>query len=117
MVREVDESWIEEVIDRYQRLERLFADFDKGLRTVDVVVRSPDGLVEVVVTADGSVRDVVITDAAYGRSPRELSRSVLAAVCAAADAAKWARTKLQQDIFGEFRPLVTGQNQGQVGPR
>jgi DNA-binding protein YbaB len=101
----VDEAWIEEAIERYRRVERLAAEFDQALARVDVTVRSPDGLVEVVVTADGTIRDVVISESATGRSARELSRSVNAAVTAAADAATWARAKLQRDMFAEFPPL------------
>ena len=107
MGREIDEAWIEEAIERYRRIERLRADFDKALARVDVTVRSPDGLVEVVVTADGAIRDVVISESAQGRSMRELSRSVQAAVAAAADAAGWARTKLRQDMFADFSGLPT----------
>src|SRR5262249_18449873 len=92
--REIDEAWIEEAIERYQRIEHLQAQFERTLAKVDVTVRSPDGLVEVVVTADGVIRDVVISDSAQGRSPRELSRAVHAAVTAAADAASWARSKV-----------------------
>ena len=73
--------------------ERLLAEFDKALAKVEVTVRSPDGLVEVVVGADGAIRDVVISEPAHGRSPRDLSRAVQAAVTAAADAAQWARTQ------------------------
>jgi len=101
----VDEAWIEEAIERYQRMERLLAEFDKTLATVDVTVRSPDGLVEVVVTADGTIRDVVISEAAAGRPTRELSRAVQAAVTAAADAAAWARTRLHRDMFAGYPPL------------
>lgn len=106
MAREIDEAWIEEAIDRYQQVERQLAEFDKALSNVEVTVRSPDGLVEVVVTADGSIRDVVIGDAAQGRTPRELSRSVQAAVTAAADAAGWARERLHRDTFGGLHPLA-----------
>lgn len=102
---EIDETWIEAAIDRYQRVERQLAEFDKALASVEVTVRSPDGLVEVLVTADGSIRDVTISDAAQGRSPRDLSRSVQAAVTAAADAAGWARSRLHQDMFGGLVPL------------
>jgi DNA-binding protein YbaB len=98
----VDEAGIEHAIERYQRMERLLAEFDKALAKVDVTVHSPDGLVEVVVGGDGTIRDVVISDDARDRSPRELSRSVQSAVTAAADAALWARRKLQADMFGEF---------------
>jgi DNA-binding protein YbaB len=101
----VDEAWIEQAIERYQRMERLVADFDKALTTVEVTVRSPDGLVEVVVGADGAVRDVAISDDAGDLSLRELSRSVQAAVSAAADAATWARQRLYGETFGEFPAL------------
>jgi DNA-binding protein YbaB len=104
----VDEAWIDEAIERYQRVERLLADFDRALAKVDVTVRSPDGLVEVVVTADGTIRDVVISDSAQGRTPRELSRAVQEAVTAAADAAHWARTKLHGDMFSDYRDLGGG---------
>jgi alkyl hydroperoxide reductase subunit AhpC len=105
MGREVDESWIEEAIERYQRIESLQADFDRAAAKVDVTVRSPDGLVEVLVGADGVIRDVVISDSAYGRPVRELSRAVQAAVTAAADAANWARAKLHQDMFADYQEL------------
>lgn len=105
MGREIDEAWIEEAITRYQRVERLLGDFDQALAKVDVTVHSPDGLVEVVVTADGTIRDVVISESAQGRPVRELSRAVHAAVTAAADAASWARAKLQQDMFAEHGRL------------
>src|SRR5262245_26256395 len=102
MAREMDEAFIEEAIERYQRLDHLLAEFDRRAAGLEVTVRSPDGLVEVVVTADGGIRDVVIADTAQGRSPRELSRSVRAAVASAADAARWARAKLHQETFNEF---------------
>lgn len=101
----MDEAWIEKAIEGYQRMERLIADFDKALAAVDVTVHSPDGLVTVVVAADGKIKDVVIADDARDRSPRELSRSVHAAVGAAADAAAWARQKLYRETFGDYPPL------------
>ena len=105
MGREVDESWIDEAIERYQRIEQVQAEFERALSKVDVTVRSPDGLVEVVVSADGTIRDVVISESAQGRGSRELSRAVQAAVTAAADAASWARKRLHQDTFGEYPQL------------
>ena len=104
-VYQVDEVWIEQAIERYQRMERLLADFDKALAKVDVTVRSPDGLVEVIVRADGVIRDVVISEQAHGRPPRELSKAVQAAVTAAADAAQWARRKLHSETFDDFPDL------------
>ena len=100
MGHEIDEAWIEQAIERYQRIASLQADFDRALTKVDVTVRSPDGLVEIVVAADGAIRDVVISEAAQGRPVRELSKAVQAAVTAAAGAAEWARARVQQDIFG-----------------
>jgi DNA-binding protein YbaB len=105
MAREIDEAWIEQAIERYQHLDHLLAEFDRRAAGVEVSVRSPDGLVEVVVTADGTIRDVVISDSAQGRPARELSRAVQSAVTAAADAARWARAKLHQETFSEFQPL------------
>lgn len=105
MAREIDEAWIEEAIERYQRIGSLLAEFDQAVAGVEVTVSSPDGLVEVVVAANGAIKDVVISEAARQRSPRDLSRAVQSAVTAAADAATWARAKLHQDMFGEFRPL------------
>jgi DNA-binding protein YbaB len=114
--REIDESWIEEAIERYQRIEAHQADFDRAVAKVDVTVHSPDGLVELVVGGDGSIRDVTISESAQGRSSRELSRAVLAAITAAADAASWARAKLHQDTFGGYRSdLDTDRHQPQPG--
>jgi DNA-binding protein YbaB len=105
MAREIDEAWIEEAVERYRRIDALFAEFDKAVKGVEVTVRSPDGLVEVVVTADGVIKDVVISGQLQGRTSAELSRSVRDAVAAAADAATWARQKLHAETFGEYRPL------------
>jgi DNA-binding protein YbaB len=107
MAREIDEAFIEEAIERYHRIEKLQAQFDQAARGVEVTVRSPDGLVEVLVAADGSIKDIVIGESFQGRTAADLSRAVKAAVAAAADAASWARAKLHQDMFGEFRPLST----------
>ena len=82
MAREIDEAFIEAAVERYQRLDGLLAEFDKAVRGVEVTVSSPDGLVEVLVTADGTIRDVTITGALTGRTNAELSRSVRQAVAA-----------------------------------
>lgn len=102
----MDEASIERAIEQYQRMERLVAEFGQALAKVDVTVRSPDGLVEVIVAGDGVIRDVVISDEAQGRSPKELSRAVQSAIAAAADAAAWARSKLHAETFGEFGELA-----------
>jgi len=108
MVREIDETFIEEAIERYQRLDARLAEFDKAVRTVEVTVRSPDGMVEVLVAADGTIRDVTVTGPLDGRTSAELSRSIRQAVTAAADAAAWARTTLHAETFNEYRPLREG---------
>jgi DNA-binding protein YbaB len=105
MSREIDEAWIEEAVERYRRIDALLADFDKAASGVEVTVRSPDGLVEVVVTADGTVKDVVISGPLHGRSSAELSRSVRDVVAAAANAAAWARQKLHAETFADYRPI------------
>src|SRR5262245_43178881 len=107
MAREIDEAFIEAAIERYQRLEGLQEEFNHAVSGVEVTVHSPDGLVEVLVTADGTIRDVTIGEGFRNRSARDLSLAVKAAVAAATDAAAWARAKLHHDMFGEFRPLST----------
>ncbi|HET8662141.1 MAG TPA: YbaB/EbfC family nucleoid-associated protein [Micromonosporaceae bacterium] len=105
MGREIDEVWIEQAIERYRRIEALQADFDKAVRGLEVTVLSPDGLVEVVVSGDGAIRDVAIVGALSGRTNGQVSDSIRAAVAAAADAAAWARQKLHAETFGDYRPL------------
>jgi DNA-binding protein YbaB len=107
MAREIDEAWIEEAIERYQRIESQLAEFERAAKGVEVTVSSSDGLVDVVVAADGTIKSVTINDSAQGKPVRELSKSVQSAVAAAADAATWAKEKLHQEVFGEFRPLST----------
>jgi DNA-binding protein YbaB len=104
MGREIDEAWIDEAIERYRRIEERQAELDRAARDVEVTVRSPDGVVEVVVTADGTVTDVRIRG--DGHRSEALSRSVREAVTAAADAAAWARQKLDAETFGAYRPLA-----------
>jgi len=105
MGREIDEGWVEEAIERYRRIEALQADFDHAARGLKVTVHSPDGLVEIVVTAAGAITDVRIANGLQGRSGTELAQSVQAAVTAAADAAQWAREKLHAEMFASYRPL------------
>ncbi len=100
MAREIDEAFIEAAIERYQRLDAVRAEFDKAVRDVEVTVNSRDGLVEVRVGADGTIHAVTIVGALSGRSSTELSRSVTEAVTSAADAARWARERLESETFG-----------------
>jgi len=106
MRREIDEGWIEEAIERYRRIESLRAELDEAARTFEVSVRSPDGLVEVFVTAAGAITDVRFLEPLATRTDAEVSRSVHAAVTAAADAARWAREKLHAETFGAYRRLA-----------
>lgn len=101
----MDEGWVEEAVERYRRIEALQAEFDKAARGLEVTVRSPDGLVELVVTAAGAITDVRVVGALHGRTNVELSRSIQAAVTAAADAARWAREKLHAEMFRDYRSL------------
>jgi DNA-binding protein YbaB len=103
MAREIDEEWIEQAVERYRRIDALLAEFDKAIKTVEVTVRSPDGVVEVLVTADGTIRDVRVD--LQGRGSADVSRAVREAVTAAADAAAWARQKLHAETFSDYRPL------------
>lgn len=105
MGREIDEGWIEEAVERYRRIEALQAEFDEAARVLKVTVHSPDGLVELVVTATGAITDVRIADSLAGRSGQELAQSIQAAVTAAGDAARWAREKLHAEMFDGYRPL------------
>jgi DNA-binding protein YbaB len=100
MAGELDEAWVGEAIERHRRIEAAQAEYDKAVRGLEVTVRSPDDLVEVVVTGTGEIRTVVVVGNA------ELSRSVQSAVTAAADAARWARRKLRAEAFGEYRSLA-----------
>ncbi|MFY1688443.1 YbaB/EbfC family nucleoid-associated protein [Plantactinospora sp. WMMB782] len=106
MTREIDQSWVEEAIERYRRIEALRAEFDEAIRRVQVTVRSPDGLVELVVTADGSVSDLRFVGAPQVRTGPDLARSIRAAITAADDAARWAREKLHTETFGGYRRLA-----------
>jgi DNA-binding protein YbaB len=105
MAREIDEAWIDEAIDRYRRIEVLRAEFDKAVAGTEVTVRSPDESVEVVVSAAGEITDVRILGAVTHRAPAELAREMQAVVGAAADAARWAREKLHDEVFGAHRAL------------
>jgi DNA-binding protein YbaB len=105
MAREIDESWLEEAVNRYRRIEALQAEFDAAVRRIAVTVRSPDGLVELVVTGAGEVTDVRFLAPLHTRTAAEVARSVRAATSAAADAARWAREKLHTETFGAYRRL------------
>jgi len=105
MAREIDEVFIEEAIERYQRIDERLASFAKASANMEVTVHSPDGLVSVLVSADGAVRDIEIDDALLASSGADVSRSVRLAVTAAADAAAWARAKLHAETFVDYDPI------------
>jgi DNA-binding protein YbaB len=107
MGREIDEAWIEEAVERYRRIEERAVEFERATSSVNVTVHSPDGLVEVVVSADGTIRDVRVGSLS-GRTSSEVSRSVREAVTAAAGAAAWARQKLHAETFNDYRSLGPG---------
>jgi hypothetical protein len=103
MPREIDEAWIEEAIERYRRLEALRAEFDKAVATHVVSVHSPDDSVEVLVTAAGDITDVRIRGSLQARTASELAHEIQTVVANATEAARWARDKLHDEIFGAFR--------------
>lgn len=105
MAPEIDEAWVEDAIDRHRRIDALRAEFDKAVSHQEVSVRSPDGTVEVVVTAAGAVVDVRIRGSLAHRTNADLGRSVKAAVISAGDAARWAREKLHAEVFGAYQSL------------
>jgi hypothetical protein len=105
MPREIDEAWIDEAIERYRRVDALRAEFDKAVTAHVVSVHSPDDTVEVLVTAAGDITDVRIRGSLQHRTADELAREVQAVVTNATEAARWARQKLHDEIFGAFRSL------------
>ena len=105
MAREIDEAWIDEAIERYRRIDVLRGEFDKAVAAHVVSVHSPDDTVEVLVTAAGDITDVRITGSLHNRSAGELAREVQAVVTNASEAARWAREKIHDEIFGGFRSL------------
>ena len=105
MAREIDEAWIDEAIERYRRVDALRAEFDKAVAAHVVSVHSPDDSVEVLVTAAGDITDVRIKGSLQNRTAADLAREVQAVVTNATAAARWARGKLHDEIFGAFRSL------------
>jgi len=105
MAREIDEAWIDEAIDRYRRIDALRAEFDKAVTAHVVSVHSPDDTIEVLVTAAGDITDVHIRGSLQNRTAAELAQEVQAVVTSAAEAARWAREKLHNEVFGAFRSL------------
>jgi DNA-binding protein YbaB len=107
-VREIDEAWIEEAVTAYRRIEERQADYRRALGEIEVSVRSPDGLVEVMVGGEGAVLGVEIIGSLRDRTAGDVNRAIQATLVAARDAADWARRKLHQEIFGEY-PALGGQ--------
>jgi DNA-binding protein YbaB len=105
MAREIDEAWIDEAVERYRRVDALRAEFDKAVGAHVVSVHSPDDTVEVLVTAAGDITDVRIKGSLQNRTAAELAREVQTVVTNATEAARWAREKLHDEIFGAFRSL------------
>ena len=105
MPREIDEAFVEEAIEHYRRIQAQREEFEKSIVDIEVTVRSPDGLVRVVVNGAGEFQDIVISEEAMRHSAAELAKSVLAACKAAASAKEWTRDKLYRDTFRDYRPL------------
>ncbi|WP_250029169.1 YbaB/EbfC family nucleoid-associated protein [Paractinoplanes maris] len=105
MAREIDEAWISEAIERHRRVEQLRGDYDRAVESHQVSVHSPDDSIEVTVTASGRITDIQIHGGLHHRQPVEFARELQATVTNATDAARWAREKLHDEIFGELRSL------------
>lgn len=109
MPREIDEVFIAKAVELYESIDARQRDFDQAIRKMEVSVRSPDGVVEIVVAGDGTFRDVVISPEAFDdHDPRSLSKAVLAACRAANDATTWASRKLYEETFHDYRSLAAG---------
>jgi len=104
VAREIDEAWIDEAIDRYRHIDQLRAEFDKAVASHFVSVHSPDDSIEIVVTASGKITDVQIHGSLRQRDPVEFAREIQAVVTSASEAARWARDKLHDEVFGQLRP-------------
>jgi DNA-binding protein YbaB len=106
MPREIDEAFVEEAIEQYRRIEVLREEFRTAAADLEVTVRSPDGVVEIVVTGAGEFRDVSIVDGSLDpERGRDIATSVLAACQAVSNAREWARHKLYEEHFKDYRPL------------
>ncbi|MGK5680392.1 YbaB/EbfC family nucleoid-associated protein [Actinoplanes sp. URMC 104] len=105
MAREIDEAWISEAIERHRRVEQLRGDYDRAVEAHRVSVHSPDDSIEVTVTASGEIADIRIHGELRHRQPAEFARELQATVASAAEAARWAREKLRDEIFGKLRSL------------
>jgi hypothetical protein len=108
MAREIDEAWIDEAIERYRRIDALRAEFDKAVAAHVVSVHSPDDTIEVLVTAAGDITDVRIRGSLQNRTAADLAQEVQTVVTSATEAARWARAKLHDQVFGDFRSLGEG---------
>lgn len=106
MAREIDEAFIDEAVRRYQRIDARLTEFRRVSEEMDVTVHSPDGLVRVVVSVSGVIRDVVIDEQLLTQTSADVSASVRLAVTAAAAAAEWARAKLHAETFSDYAPLT-----------
>jgi DNA-binding protein YbaB len=106
MAREIDEAFVEEAVERYQRIDAALAEVEKAMAHTEATVTSADGLVRVVVAATGEIRDVQITGSLTGRGRVEVARSVREAVLAAADAAAWARGTVQAEMLHRYPALA-----------
>lgn len=105
MPREIDDAFIEEAIASYRRIEERQAAYDRALAQLEVAVRSPDDLIEVVVNGGGAIRRVTVIGSIDGCTNVELSRAIQQAISAADDAAGWARRKLHDETFKDYPAL------------
>jgi DNA-binding protein YbaB len=98
MPREIDEAWIEQAIERYRRFGKARQRYEEAIQAQTVEVVSPDGTVEIVVRATGDVTDVRVHPRP-GATHADLAREVHAVITNAAEAARWARSKIYDEIY------------------
>lgn len=103
---DLGEAWIENAVEHYRKIDELRAELNRLIAAAEVLVSSPDGLVEVVVTARGEIKDVRVRGDITAMEVPRLSASLKEAVVAAADAAGWARNKLHAEVLFEAEVLI-----------
>jgi DNA-binding protein YbaB len=105
MAREIDESWIDDAIQRYKRFDQQREQYEKAVASQLVSVHSPDDTIEIVVTAAGEITDIELRGSLHHRNPVEFAHELKAVITSAAEAARWAREKLHGEVFGKLHSL------------